>query len=170
MRPVVGVAEDDRGASSSRSSLDDARADGQVVLRDPTPVELVWLEELRVHLRAPEVDITSVEDLSRLFDTYCLTWHQRVVGERWDPNYVITALGVALGDVLVERGREQCGGARWMVAAGQPSTTVAVRNDLFRRTIFPVDAVARRWISAESGWIAAFVEATDSPGRRLLAG
>ena len=170
MKPVVRAAEDERDVPSSPSApsaLGDARADGQVALCDPTPVELVWMEELRIHLRAPDVDITSVDDLSRLFDTYCLAWHRCADGQRWDPNYLITALGVALGDVLVELGRRQCGGARWMVAAGQPSTTVAVRNDLFRRTIFPVDAVARRWISAETQWIAAFVEATDSPGRRL---
>lgn len=166
MRPVARLAEDDRGAPSSRADLVDARADGQVVLRDPTPVELVWLEELRVHLRAPEVDLTSVPDLSRLFDSYCLTWHQRAAGERWDPNYVITAIGVALGDVLVARSRGQACGARWMVAAGQATTTVAVRNDQFRRTVFPVDAVARRWISAETGWIDAFLRSADTAARR----
>lgn len=168
MRPVVTVAEDERGVPSPRSGLGDASADGQVVLRDPTPVELVWMEELRIHLRAPDVDITTTADLSRLFDTYCTAWHQRADGERWNPDYVITALGVALGDVLVTRGREHCGGARWMVAAGQTgATTVAVRNDPFRRTIFPVDAVARRWITAETDWVAGFVEATDTPAQRL---
>ena len=168
MRPVVSVTEDRRGARVPRP-LGDARADGQAALRDPTPVELVWMEELRIHLRAPDVDLTTITDLSRLFDTYCAAWHQRADGERWNPDYVITALGVALGDVLVEHGRAQCGGARWMVADGHDSTTVAVRNDLLRRTLFPVDAVARRWISAETGWIAAFVEATSAPRRRLLS-
>lgn len=50
-----------------------------------------------------------------------------------------------------------------MVVGGQASTTVAVRNDLHRSTIFPVDAVARRWISAETGWMVAFVELMTSP-------
>ena len=166
MKPVARLAEDHRDASPSRADLGDAREDGQVILRDPTPVELVWMEELRVHLRSPEVDLTCDRDLSQLFDTYCRTWHARADGERWDPNYVITALGIALGDVLVARGGGQPGGARWMVAAGQPSTTVAVRNDLLRRTVFPVDAVARRWISAESRWVTAFVSSMDAPGRR----
>ena len=161
MKLAAHIAEDDRGVPSSRSALGDARADGQVVLRGPSPVELVWMEELRVHLRAPEVDITSVRDLSRLFDTYCQAWHERAAADRWNPNYIITALGVALGDVLVARGCGQPGGARWMVSVGQPSMTVAVRSDLFRRTIFPVDAVARRWITAERQWIAAFVDSTD---------
>ena len=165
MKPVTRLAEDDRDTSPSRADLGDARADGQIILRDPSPVELVWMEELRIHLRAPEVDITCVQDLSQLFDTYCQTWHGRGDGERWDPNYVITALGVALGDVLVAQGGGQPGGARWMVAAGQLSTTVAVRNDLFRRTVFPVDAVARRWISAENRWVAAFISSMDAPAR-----
>ena len=169
MRPVVTVAEDDRGAPAPRPGLGDARADGQAVLREPTPVELIWMEELRIHLRAPDVDITSIADLCRLFDTYCEAWHQRPDGERWNPDYVITALGVALGDVLVQRGSTPCGGTRWMVTRGHDSTTVAVRNDTLRRTIFPVDAVARRWISAETGWIAAFVEAIGAPGHQSLS-
>lgn len=164
MKPQSPVAEHDRGASTSAAELDAARADGQVILRDPTPVELVWMEELRVHLRSPEVDVASVQDLSRLFDTYCLAWHGTAEGERWDPNYVITALGVTLGDVLVS----QSGGARWMVAAGQSSTTVAVRNDLFRGTIFPVDAVARRWITAETGWMAVFIDSMSVTLHRAL--
>lgn len=154
MKPQSRLAEQDRGVPSPRSDLDAARSDGQVILRDPTPVDLVWMEELRVHLRSPEVDVTSVHDISRLFDTYCLAWHAAGESERWDPNYVITALGVTLGDVLVVR----TGGTRWMVAAGQSTQTVAIRNDLFRGTIFPVDAVARRWITGETGWMAPFVD------------
>ena len=168
MKPVARLAEDGPSAPSPGAALADARADGQVVLRDPTPVELVWMEELRIHLRAPDVDVTSVCDLSGLFDTYCRTWHQRPAGERWDPNYVITALGVALGDVLVARGCGQPGDPRWMVAAGQQTTTVAVRTDRFRRTVFPVDAVARRWITSETGWVAGFISATDTSAHQVL--
>ncbi|SDB96521.1 protein of unknown function [Sanguibacter gelidistatuariae] len=164
MKPQSRLAEQDRDAPSSVADLDAARADGQVILADPTPVELVWMEELRNHLRSPEVDVTSVHELSHLFDTYCLAWHAAIESDRWDPNYVITALGVALGDVLVA----QSGGSRWMVTAGQSSTTVAVRNDLFRGTIFPVDAVARRWITAETRWMAPFIESMSVTLHRAL--
>lgn len=169
MRLVAREAEAERVASSTRAASGEARTDGQVVLREPTPVELVWMEEFRIHLRAPGVDLTSVGDLSRLFDTYCAAWHQRTAAERWDPNYVITALGVALGDALVARGCATSEWLRWAVAEGQPTTTVAVRNDAVGRTIFPVDAVARRWISAEGQWMAGFVETASAPPRRWLS-
>ena len=35
-----------------------------------------------------------------------------------------------------------------------------VRNDLYRGTIFPVDAVARRWIACELGWMESFIDST----------
>lgn len=165
MKPLLRATETDCDVTSSESAVADARSDGQLALREPSPVELVWMEELRMHLRAPGVDITSVADLSALFDEYCLAWHRSVESQRWDPNYVITALGVTLGDVLVA----QSGGTRWMVAAEQSSTTIALRNNLFRGTIFPVDAVARRWISAETRWMAGFVETMSVTLHRSLS-
>jgi len=137
--------------------------DGAVVLREPSVVELVWMEELRQHLRGPGADLRSVGYLSSLFDAYCRAWHRAPESDRWDPDYLVGALGVALGDVLVK----QCGSSRWQVVADEPRTTVAVRNDLFRRTFFPVDAVARRWLTAELGWMPAFVQ---SAGAQLQRG
>ncbi|MBI9116021.1 DUF3806 domain-containing protein [Sanguibacter suaedae] len=139
--------------------------EGHVDLRTPSPVELVWMEELRVHLRAPGVDLTSVAAVSDLFDEYCAAWHAAPEGERWNPNYVITALGVALGDTLLARSP----GAHWQVAVDARITTVAVRNDLCHSTVFPVDAVARRWISCELGWMDRFVEETTTSLHLSLA-
>ncbi|PFG35215.1 DUF3806 domain-containing protein [Sanguibacter antarcticus] len=125
-------------------------------LREPTPVDLVWMEELRLHLRSPGTDVTSLESVSTLFDTYCQSWHDAPEGARWNPNHVITALGICLGDILVA----QSPGSHWMLAVDPRITSVAVRNDLYRGTIFPVDAVARRWIACELGWMSAFIDAT----------
>lgn len=132
--------------------------DGAVSLRDASVVELVWMEELRQHLRAPGADLRSVGYLSSLFDAYCRAWHRAPASDRWDPDYLVSALGVCLGDVLVR----QCSSSRWQVVADEPRTTVAVRNDLFRRTFFPVDAVARRWLTAELGWMPGFVTSTGA--------
>ena len=132
--------------------------DGAVSLRDPSVVELVWMEELREHLRAPGADLRSVGYLSSLFDAYCRAWHRAPAAERWDPDYLVSALGVSLGDVLVRR----CTSSRWQVVADEPRTTAAVRDDLFRRTFFPVDAVARRWLTAELGWMPDFVASTGA--------
>lgn len=132
--------------------------DGAVSLRDPSVVELVWMEELREHLRAPGADLRSVGYLSSLFDAYCRAWHRAPAAERWDPDYLVSALGVSLGDVLVRR----CSSSRWQVVADEPRTTAAVRDDLFRRTFFPVDAVARRWLTAELGWMPGLVASTGA--------
>lgn len=136
--------------------------DGAVVLREPSVVELVWMEEMRQHLRAPGADLRSVGTISSLFDAYCRAWHRAPAAERWDPSYLVAALGVCLGDALVR----QCSSSRWQVVDDEPRTTVAVRNDLFRRTFFPVDAVARRWLTAELGWMPAFVTSTGAQLQR----
>ncbi|MEP7763877.1 DUF3806 domain-containing protein [Sanguibacter sp. 25GB23B1] len=143
----------DRAAAKARIA---ASQEGRVELREPTPVDLVWMEELRLHLRAPSTDITDLACISGLFDEYCRSWHDAPEGERWNPNHVITALGICLGDILVA----QSPGSHWMLAVDTRITTVAVRNDLYRGTIFPVDAVARRWIACELGWMESFINAT----------
>jgi Domain of unknown function (DUF3806) len=75
-----------------------------------------------------------------------------------DPNAVVNLVGLALGQLLVDRF-----GLGWVALTDQYGTEIAVRGPS-NLTVFPTNFVAKRYESGERGFVAPFVEAV---ARRL---
>ncbi|HEX6699183.1 MAG TPA: DUF3806 domain-containing protein [Gaiellaceae bacterium] len=75
-----------------------------------------------------------------------------------DPNVVINLVGLALGQLLVDRF-----GLAWVALTDEYGTEIAVRGPS-NFTVFPTNFVAKRYESGERGFIAPFV---DAVARRL---
>jgi len=123
-------------------------------LVDLAPTDVVWLGDVRDHLRPAGAVPLDAGTLSTCYDHYNEQWCTAPAEHRWDPRYLISAIGVALGDLLIER----VGAARWQRVDDPRARIVAVRLEERRATVFPVDAVGRRWWAEERGWIEEWAE------------
>ncbi|XBH21741.1 DUF3806 domain-containing protein [Jonesiaceae bacterium BS-20] len=141
-------------SSDIGTRLQAVQATGKQLLQEPTIPELMWLEEMRLHLHHPADPAPDGAALSSRFDEFCTAWHQYARRNRWDPTYAVTSLGIGLGDLLVSLLPH----GRWMVSKTQESTVFAVRDDSKRVTFLPLDAVARRWDGQQLRWIEAFID------------
>jgi hypothetical protein len=75
-----------------------------------------------------------------------------------DPNALINLVGLALGQLLVDRF-----GLDWVALTDEHGTEIAVRGPS-NLTVFPTNFVAKRYETHETGFIAPFV---DEVARRL---
>ncbi len=136
-----------------------ASANQPTLLLTPlAPHELVWMENVREHLRPTGGDPLTLEQISVTFNSYSFQWHTGGP-HPWDPGYLITALGVCLGDHIIALATH----ARWQRAKLADESSVAVRLDDSRQTVFPIAAVSRRWYSGERSWMRAWVHSLLHP-------
>lgn len=119
-----------------------------------TPAELVWMEDLREHLRLPGGNAPSLTELEDRFQEYCPSWHGLPPELRWNPTTLLGALGVCLGDALVLRYPD----ARWCALERDATRYPAVRLDSQRSTVLPLAAVSKRWLAASQPWMERWVE------------
>lgn len=154
LRPDSAPQRTEIPARPAPQTIQAVQASGTQQLNEPTLPELMWLEEMRLHLHHPADPALDPAELSSRFDEFCTAWHQYARRNRWDPTYAVTSLGVGLGDLLVAHLPQ----GRWMVSKTRNSTVFAVRDDSKRVTFLPLDAVARRWDSQQLRWIEAFID------------
>jgi hypothetical protein len=76
----------------------------------------------------------------------------RSLAEPGDPNRAINVVGLALGQLLVTRF-----GLEWVALTDEYGTEVAVRGPS-NFTVFPTNFVAKRYETAETGFITPFVD------------
>lgn len=119
--------------------------DGKPQLEEPDPYQLVWMEELRELLRGPGVDLTIPEHVERLFVDWCCRWHATTPAERWDPLPSLTALGIAVGDLL----RAARPDLLWRVVADCSPTTLILADTDDRPVASPLTDVATWWMARE---------------------
>lgn len=139
--PGPGSAED-RGPSWRPGAAEDL----PVALRDPDPAQLMWMEELREFLRAPRAPL-DLDRVDQLFRTYCISWHAQAPEQRWNPNTVINALGVVLGDQV----RLVRPDLRWQVLATSGPTTLVLATDV--AVAYPLTSVAEHWMAGHIDWM-----------------
>lgn len=120
-------------------------SESPLTLAAPDPFQLVWMEELREHLRGPRIDLTVPDQVEQLFVDWCCRWHATTPAERWDPMPSLTALGVAVGD-LVRAARPDL---RWRVVADCNPTTLVLADAHDRAVASPITDIATWWISRE---------------------
>jgi len=128
-----------------------ARMEPQVI--ELNAAELAWLDELRAALPGGDVP-RGPEEVGELYDGLFDAWHSAPQSEQGDPNAVINALGVAVGDAVVAR----VPGARWAAVSDEHGTELAiVASSAEAPTMFPTAAVAKRWVERERGWVAEYI-------------
>jgi Domain of unknown function (DUF3806) len=121
---------------------------------EPLPdAERAWVtENVRVARSAMggELDPEALDDL----------WARLQADEELDPNDSVNLVGLALGQLLVDRSALD-----WVVLTDAHGTEIAVRgpSDF---TVFPTNFVAKRYETGETGFIAPFVAEV---GRTLRA-
>lgn len=150
--------EDYGPLSPESADLTSAKALGPLNLREPDLSELMWLQEMRFHLRTPDQPALTIEQLDRTYNNYCTSWNSTPAGERWDQTFAVTSIGIALGDLIVEAS-EHC---TWVVTESNNMPVFGVRDNEKRATYFPVDAVNRRWLAGNLDWIPGFVRNAQS--------
>lgn len=120
-------------------------ADMAPQVEEPDPYQLVRMEELRELLRVPGVDLTIPEHVERLFVDWCCRWHATPPTERWNPMTSLTALGIAVGDLV----RAQRPDLRWCVVADCSPTTLVLADAQGHAVASPLTDIATWWMSRE---------------------
>ena len=128
-------------------------SDGAPRFTDPDPFQLVWMEELRELLRGPDIDLAVPQHVDRLFVGWCSRWHATPPAERWDPLPSLSALGVAVGDLVRTRRPD----LRWRVVAGCRPTTLVLTDAADRAVASPVTDIATWWMSRDLTGIPRFL-------------
>lgn len=154
-RPTSQVfnVEDYGPLSPESEDLTTANAQSPLDLREPSLAELMWLQEMRYHLRTPQQPALTVPELSKTYNDYCTAWNASPKDGRWDQSFAVTSIGIAIGDHLVETSVD----CHWMVSESNGTLVFGVRDDAKRATYFPIDAVNRRWFAAKLDWIPGFI-------------
>ena len=79
-----------------------------------------------------------------------------------DPNPLIQALGIALGQHLVDEHRLD-----WVVATDPLGTEMAVYGKVGELLVYPLNLVAKRWQRTEGAFLVALAAAMDADVRKL---
>ncbi|WP_203904371.1 DUF3806 domain-containing protein [Virgisporangium aliadipatigenens] len=118
-------------------------------------VERGWITEHLDHLLAVGVDVRDAEQLGAHYDTLLARWLGTPDRLRRDPNPDVNLIGLGLGAHLAGRT-----GLEWAVVSDEASTEIALYASLGDIMIYPTNAVAKRWVGHEIGFLPDFAEAT----------
>lgn len=140
-------------AEPEPEDLTEAQADTPLDLREPSLTELMWLQDLRYHLRTLDEAALTIEQLSTAYNEYCSAWHEQPEAARWDESFTVASIGIAIGDILCE----SSGHCQWVASDTETGTVFGVRDTEQCSTFFPIDAVTRRWNARQLDWIPGFV-------------
>lgn len=136
------------------------------VRRDPlTPAERTWLQSNLAWLAEQGVDVGGAASLGNCYDRLWAAWAAQPDDARDDPNVLINAVGVGLGEHL-----RRSLGLAWMTVTDEYGTDLALFGDAGKVTLFPPNAVAKRWADGQTGWIPGFVEAVRQSVADVRAG
>jgi hypothetical protein len=119
----------------------------------PNQAELDWIgEHLRV-LAEAGVDIGDPRQLGARYDALLADWLSMPEPDRPDPNPMINLMGLGLGEHIARRS-----GLSWVVASDEHGTEIALHGRVGDVLIYPTNAVAKRWVAGEVGFLPGFVE------------
>ena len=101
------------------------------------------------------LDVRDAEQLGAHYDTLLARWLGVPDPERPDPNPDINLIGLGLGAHLVGRT-----GLDWAVVSDGSASEIALYGQLGDIMIYPTNAVAKRWVAHEMGFLPNFSERT----------
>lgn len=123
-------------------------------LGEPTEAERAWVEGSIALVADSGVDLDDADALGRAFDAEAARWFATAAAERGDPNVLVNAFGLAVGEHL----RRTCD-LRWVVATDDDGTEIALHREPFDVRVHPTAMVARRWFDGTEGEVQALVAA-----------
>lgn len=126
--------------------------------------ELVWTAQQRglvEELCDGSADPQAVGDL---FDRVQATW--LATDDRPDPEPLVNAFGVALGDLLVQR----VPGLAWASYRDEAGPELVLAHPTHDLVLFPIGAVRREWGSAAERWLVVQVHRTAGTALAVLSG
>ncbi|MBD3781512.1 MAG: DUF3806 domain-containing protein [Micrococcales bacterium] len=116
--------------------------------------ERVWVEGNVALVADSGVDLDDADALGRAFDAEAARWFGTPEGERGDPNALVNAFGLAVGEHL----RRTCA-LHWVVASDDDGTEIALHRQPYDVLVHPTAMVARRWYDGTRGEVQALVSA-----------
>jgi hypothetical protein len=137
----------------------------------PNDAELGWIADHLGRLAAAGVDVTDAAALGAHYDELLTGWLASPrdpnpdVKEPRDPNPDINLIGLGLGEHLRRRTILD-----WAVVTDAHGTEMALHGRPGEIVIYPANAVAKRWVAQETGFLPAFVEATVAAVSRIASG
>ncbi len=137
--------------------------DAEPVLASLNAAELVWTAQQRAlveELCDGSLDAQAVGDL---FDRVQATW--RATDDRPDPEPLVNAFGVALGDLLVQR----VPGLAWASRTDGSGTQLVLTHPTGGLLLFPITAVGDEWGAAPERWFVATVHRSAGAALATLA-
>jgi Domain of unknown function (DUF3806) len=100
--------------------------------------------------------------LERAWDAWLESWESEPAESRDDPNPIINAVGIAVGQLLVSEL-----GLAWVVATDEYGTEIAVYGNPGDVLVFPPNLVGKRFESRTTGFIVSIVDQLRADIRRM---
>ena len=122
---------------------------------EPNEGERRWLEAQLALLAQAGVDPRDLDALAGCYDEALRSWQSAPPDQRGDPNQVINAVGIALGEHV-----RQHTDLEWVVAADQYGTEIALHRAVGNVVVYPTSMVAKRWAEGETGTLVWLAQAT----------
>jgi len=122
--------------------------------------ELDWVRTNVAAARTAQKEAGLSQDDELSAEALDVLW-VRLSEELEDPNEAINLVGLAFGQLLVERF-----GLEWVVLSDKHGTEIAVRGPS-NFTVFPTNFVAKRYESGDTGFLAPFAEEVGKTLQRL---
>jgi hypothetical protein len=117
------------------------------------PAELVWAAQHREIITGLCSGTVDTQTLGDLFDRVQAIWLQSDERDRTDPESLVHAFGVTLGDLVAQR----VPGLVWGSARGDGSPELVLTHPEHDVVVFPVAAVGKSWGTAPVGWVSEYV-------------
>ena len=115
--------------------------------------EQQWIDDQLRRLRASGVDVADPAQLGAHYDRLLTRWYSLADGGRPDPNPDINLIGIGLGEHLRYRT-----GLDWVVVTDTDGAEIALYGQPGDILIYPTNAIAKRWVAHQAGFLPQFAE------------
>ena len=128
--------------------------------------EQVWAAQHREIITGLCAGTVDTQSLGDLFDRVQAIWLQSDERDRTDPESLVHAFGVSLGDLVARRVPSLV----WGSARGEGAPELVLTHPQHDLVVFPVAAVAQAWGAAPVGWVAQYVDEASVGALEIIAG
>ena len=148
-----------------RKASDGAAPSASGDATDPPPPEIEpltedeaeWVRSTIAGLEEQGVERYDIDDLGRHYDELLTGWIRLLDADRPDPDRIITQIGLAFGQLIVNHA-----GLEWGVATGPRGVEIALHRPAKPGgfVVYPISVVSERWGAGETGHLPALTRAT----------
>jgi hypothetical protein len=117
--------------------------------------EVEWVRSTVAGLAEQDVLDHNIDDLGRHYDELLTVWLRLREPDRPDPSTVITQIGLAFGQYVVDQA-----GLEWVVATGASGPEIALHRAQGDVLVYPTAMVAERWAAEQAGVLPPLARAT----------